>query len=72
MSMESVRNILIRIATDKDYREGFFKDKDKALSQYTDLTNEERQCFYELTPERIKSAAIKECNKLKHVRDIRI
>jgi len=71
MSIESIRNILIRAATDEQFRKGFFEDKYNTISKYN-LTEEEKKCLYELTPERLEDAAIKEANKLKHVRDIRI
>lgn len=57
MALEDVKGIMLRIATDKDFRENFFDPKgiDKVLIPYKDkLTPEEKKCLYELTLERVE------------------
>lgn len=63
MALENIKGIMVRIATDKDFRENFFDPKgiDKALVPYKDkLTSEEMKCLYELTLERVEEYVSKE------------
>lgn len=51
--------ILLRLGTDKDFRDSFFEDKETTLSKYTGLSEEEIQCLRELTLERLPSVVSK-------------
>lgn len=75
MALEDVREIITRVATDKDFRENFFDPKgiDKVLVPYKDkLTSEERQCLYGLTPGRVEEYVSKEDLNVYSCSDIRI
>ncbi len=57
MALEIAKEIIIRLATDKEFRDKFFNPKniDKVLSQYKGrLTEEEVQCLHELTSGRVE------------------
>lgn len=49
MALAQVKTILLRIATDPDFRYQFLSKREAALKKYQDyLTEEERQCLMEL------------------------
>lgn len=63
MALETVKEILTRLATDKEFRDKFFNPKsiDEVLSQYKGrLTQEEIQCLNELTSDRVEQYASKD------------
>lgn len=48
MALSTVKDIILKAATDAEFREIFFKDTNSVLSRYN-LTEEEKQCLRELT-----------------------
>ncbi len=50
MSLEVVRQVLVRAATDPEFRKLFFEDRARALESF-DLTDEERASLSEIEDE---------------------
>ena len=71
MALETVKEIIARIATDKEFRDKFFNPKsiEEILGQYKGkLTQEEKNCLYVLTPESVEqyvSKAIYSCSDIR-------
>lgn len=71
MGLETLKEIIVRIATDQEYRAKFFDEKTKAdsLKHYeSSLTEEEKLCLYELTPDRVEEYVRKDLTKCQDIR----
>jgi len=62
MSVHDVREVLVRAATDPNFRACFFDDLGKALADY-DLTDEERACLREIKSEDCLATTFQEAEK---------
>lgn len=71
MSLNYVRQILLRCATDADYRSRFFSEQRPELLRQYRLTDEERTCLMGLTEDRLGTEATK-LNNCVAVSDIRV
>lgn len=58
MALSVVKEVILRAATDADFRELFFKDTEAVLSRY-ELSEEEKQCLREdANEDKLQSVAI--------------
>ena len=72
MSLSIVREILVKAASDPDFRKKLLDDPETILNNF-DLTNEEKQSLKELDEEKIsKAMKIESSEGLAYSNDIRI
>jgi hypothetical protein len=72
MSLPTVKEILIKAATDPEFRKKLFENPETVLAQY-ELTIEERQSLKELNEETLaKAMQIKSSEDARYSNDIRI
>ena len=71
MALKDVKEIITKIAIDKEFRKTFFDTKsiNIALAPYKGLTPEERKCLYGLDEKKVEQYARKEIH---YCSDIRI
>ena len=74
MALSQVKSILLRIATDSDYRQRFLTDREVALEEHrTDLTQEEFESLLAMPhdEEMLAETVAEPVNRITFVGDIR-
>jgi len=71
MSLKNVKIILIRAATDPNFRSRLLNEAEKVLQEY-ELTQEEKQTLERLSVEQLSNLSVKNTSKDFYLSDIRI